>query len=57
MKHFFLIPNHPKDPDLTVTRGVAAYLRMHGAEVTVREGRGLGNARHTDPDEVPEGTE
>ena len=57
MKHFFLIPNHPKDPDLTVTRGVAAYLRMHGAEAVIRERRGQGPKRHTDPEEVPEDTE
>ena len=57
MKHFFLIPNHPKDPGLTVTRGVTAYLRMHGAEAVVRESREQGSKRHTDPDEVPEDTE
>ena len=57
MKHFFLIPNHPKDPDLTVTRGVASYLRMHGAEAVIRESRGQGAKRHTDPDEVPDDAE
>ena len=57
MKHFFLIPNHPKDPDLTVTRGVASYLRMHGADAVIRESRGMGAKRHTDPKEVPGDTE
>ena len=57
MKHFFLITNHAKDKDLTVTKEVAEYLCAHGAEAVVREGRGLGEKRHTDPAEVPEGTE
>lgn len=57
MNYFFLIPNHHKDPDLTVTREVASYLKMRGAEAVIREDRGQGALRHTEPDEVPETTD
>ncbi|MBR2562509.1 MAG: NAD(+)/NADH kinase [Eubacterium sp.] len=57
MNRFFIITNHSKDPGLTVTNSIAAYLKDHQAEVSIREPRGLGAARHTGPEEVPEGTE
>lgn len=57
MRHFYLIANQAKDKDLEVTRSLADYLRGCGAEVIIRESRGLGEKRHTDPAEVPEKTE
>ena len=57
MNNFFIITNQPKDPGFQVTNSAAAYLHDHGANVTLRESKGLGEARHTDPQEVPEGTE
>ena len=57
MHKFFITTNHTKDPDLAITQEAAAYLRAHGAEVTIREPRGTGSSQHTDPAEVPEGTE
>ena len=57
MRHFFLIANHAKDENLEVTQEVAEYLRSHGAEAVIREGKGLGNKRHTALSEVPGETE
>lgn len=57
MRKFFIITNHAKDPGLEVTNSVAGYLGSHGADVVLREPHGQGKARHTDPGEVPEGTE
>ena len=57
MKHFFLIANHAKDKDLEVTREIAEYLRVHGAEAVIRDGEEPGEKRHTDPSEVPADTE
>ena len=57
MKNFFLITNLPKDPDLTITNGIAVYLRDRGGHVDVRSFKGQGKDRHTGTEEVPEDTD
>ncbi len=57
MRNFFIITNQAKDPERAVTRGMEAYLRMHGAAVTAREHASAGSDEHTDPSEVPAGTD
>ena len=57
MRKFFIITNPTKDPDGSITRETASYLQGQGADIVVRDVAETGNARHTDPREVPTGTE
>ena len=57
MRTFFIITNPTKDPELVVTKEAVAYLEANGAQVEVRDVADHGDARHTDPEEVPDGTE
>ena len=57
MNCFFLITNHSKDPGLTFTKSVADYLCMHGAKAVIRKPQEAESRQHTDPSEVPDGTD
>ena len=57
MNCFFLITNHSKDPGLTFTKSVADYLCMHGAKAAIRTPQETESRQHTDPSEVPDGTD
>ena len=57
MNSFFLITNHSKDPGLTFTKSVADYLCMHGAKAVIRKPQEAESRQHTDPSEVPDGTD
>lgn len=59
MKHFYIVTNFHKDPDMAVTREITAYLEAHGARCRVRPknddpGR---DYRYTDPSDIPAGTD
>ena len=59
MKHFYIVTNFPKDPDLLVTSQVMEYLTNHGAVCTVRPKNQDPEVdyRYTDPDKIPADTE
>ena len=59
MKHFYLVTNFPKDPDLMVTNQALDYLTAHGAVCTVRPKNQDPEIdyRYTDPDKIPADTE
>lgn len=59
MKHFYIITNRAKDPDLKVTRGIADYIRAHGGTAAARKSTVMADERHraTDPSDIPEETE
>ena len=59
MKRFFVITNQGKDPDLSVTRGILAYLRERGAEAgfLLCGSRRGGDWHYVDPEQIPEGVE
>ena len=59
MKHFYIVTNFPKDPDLLVTSQVMEYLTNHGAVCTVRPKNQDPEVdyRYSDPDKIPADTE
>ena len=57
MNSFFLITNHSKDPGLAFTKSVSDYLCMHGAKAVIRKPLETDSRQHTDPSEVPDGTD
>ena len=59
MKHFYIVTNRPKDPDLAVTREITDYLRAHGGICRVRPEPSdpAQDYRYTDPTDIPPETE
>ncbi|MCF0145739.1 MAG: NAD(+)/NADH kinase [Eubacterium sp.] len=57
MKQFFLITNHCKDPELSVSNAVITYLHEHGGKAQLRLVEADGPEKHMIPEEVPPETE
>jgi len=59
MKHFFIITNFAKDPDLDISNSIADYIATKGGTAVVQGDRELteGHKCSTDPEDIPEDTE
>ena len=59
MDRFYIIPNSAKDPELTFSNRIIAYLEKHGARCHVQKitEKMEGPYHYTDPELIPEGTQ
>lgn len=59
MDRFYIITNSEKDPDLTITNGIADYLTAHGKKCRIQQAqrRLHGNFHYTDPSLIPDDTQ
>ena len=59
MDRFYIIPNSAKDPELTFSNRIIAYLEKHGARCHVQKitEKMEGPYHYTDPDGIPEDTQ
>ena len=59
MDRFYIIPNNAKDPELTFSNRIIAYLEKHGARCHVQKitEKMEGPYHYTDPDGIPQDTQ
>ena len=59
MDRFYIIPNSAKDPELTFSNRIIAYLEKHGARCHVQKitEKMEGPYHYTDPDGIPQDTQ
>ena len=59
MDRFYIIPNSAKDPELTFSNRISAYLEKHGARCHVQKitEKMEGPYHYTDPDGIPQDTQ